>query len=103
MGLTVIVSRKLMKIAFASHVGKPCMECVQPDIKGQSDSGCRGQQLNKAGGGRWVRYPNPNEIHHNVLKHSLASHLVAGNVNLALVKQALGHRSINSTMQYVHN
>ena len=37
----------------------------------------------------------------HVLKHSLASHLVAGNVNLALVKQALGHRSISSTMVYV--
>ena len=35
------------------------------------------------------------------LKHSLASHLVAGNVNLALIKQALGHRSISSTMVYV--
>jgi type 1 fimbriae regulatory protein FimB len=39
--------------------------------------------------------------HPHVLKHSLASHLIAGNVNLALVKQALGHRSISSTMQYV--
>jgi type 1 fimbriae regulatory protein FimB len=39
--------------------------------------------------------------HPHVLKHSLASHLVAGNVNLALVKQALGHRSIGSTMVYV--
>jgi site-specific recombinase XerD len=39
--------------------------------------------------------------HPYVLKHSLASHLIAGNVNLALVRQALGHRSINSTMQYV--
>jgi type 1 fimbriae regulatory protein FimB len=39
--------------------------------------------------------------HPHVLKHSLASHLVASNVNLALVKQALGHRSISSTMQYV--
>lgn len=39
--------------------------------------------------------------HPHVLKHSLASHLVAGNVNLALVKQCLGHRSISSTMQYV--
>lgn len=39
--------------------------------------------------------------HPHVLKHSLASHLVAGNVNLALVRQALGHRSINSTMRYV--
>jgi site-specific recombinase XerD len=39
--------------------------------------------------------------HPHVLKHSLASHLVVGNVNLALVRQALGHRSITSTMQYV--
>ena len=39
--------------------------------------------------------------HPHLLKHSLASHLVAGNVNLALVKQALGHRSIASTMKYV--
>jgi integrase len=39
--------------------------------------------------------------HPHVLKHSLASHLVAGNVNLALVKQALGHRAISSTMVYV--
>jgi site-specific recombinase XerD len=39
--------------------------------------------------------------HPHVLKHSLASHLVAGNVNLALIRQALGHRSITSTMQYV--
>ena len=28
-----------------------------------------------------------------VLKYSLASHLVAGNVNIALVKHSLGHRS----------
>jgi type 1 fimbriae regulatory protein FimB len=39
--------------------------------------------------------------HPHCLKHSLASHLVASNVNLALVKQALGHRSISSTLQYV--
>ena len=39
--------------------------------------------------------------HPHVLKHSLASHLVAGNVNLALIRQALGHRSITSTMQYI--
>jgi type 1 fimbriae regulatory protein FimB len=43
----------------------------------------------------------PEKRHPHVLKHSLASHLVAGNVNPALVKQALGHRSITSTMQYV--
>jgi type 1 fimbriae regulatory protein FimB len=39
--------------------------------------------------------------HPHALKHSLASHLVAGNVNLALVKQALGHRAISSTLCYV--
>jgi site-specific recombinase XerD len=39
--------------------------------------------------------------HPHVLKHSLASHLVAGNANLALIRQALGHRSIRSTMQYI--
>ncbi len=39
--------------------------------------------------------------HPHVLKHSLASHLVAGNVNLALIRQALGHQSISSTMAYV--
>jgi site-specific recombinase XerD len=44
---------------------------------------------------------SPEKQHPHVLKHSLASHLVAGNVNLALIRQALGHRSINSTMQYV--
>ena len=39
--------------------------------------------------------------HPHVLKHSLASHLVSGNANLALIRQALGHRSITSTMQYI--
>jgi integrase/recombinase XerD len=44
----------------------------------------------------------PSEKRHpHVLKHSLASHLVAGNVNLALVKQCLGHKSISSTMEYI--
>jgi site-specific recombinase XerD len=39
--------------------------------------------------------------HPHVLKHSLASHLVVGNVNLALIRQALGHQSISSTRAYV--
>jgi integrase/recombinase XerD len=39
--------------------------------------------------------------HPHALKHSIASHLVAANVNLALVKQQLGHKSINSTMRYI--
>ena len=43
----------------------------------------------------------PQKRHPHALKHSLASHLVVGNVNLALVKQCLGHKSIGSTMKYV--
>jgi site-specific recombinase XerD len=39
--------------------------------------------------------------HPHVLKHSIATHLVSANVNLALVKQQLGHKSINSTIRYV--
>jgi integrase len=44
----------------------------------------------------------PSEKQHpHVLKHSLATHLVSANVNLALVKTQLGHKSINSTLRYV--
>lgn len=39
--------------------------------------------------------------HPHVLKHSIASHLVSANVNLALVKQQLAHKSIGSTIRYV--
>ena len=39
--------------------------------------------------------------HPHVLKHTLASHLIGANVNLAKVAQYLGHRAISSTMRYV--
>jgi site-specific recombinase XerD len=39
--------------------------------------------------------------HPHALKHSLASQLVAGNANLALVQQCLGHKAILSTMKYI--
>jgi integrase/recombinase XerD len=39
--------------------------------------------------------------HPHTLKHSIASHLVSANVNLALIKQQLGHKSIGSTMRYI--
>jgi type 1 fimbriae regulatory protein FimB len=37
----------------------------------------------------------------HALKHSLASHLIASNLNLAWVKQCLGHKSISSTIRYI--
>jgi site-specific recombinase XerD len=39
--------------------------------------------------------------HPRVLKYSLASHLLAGNADLTVVSEMLGHRSLSSTAQYV--
>ena len=39
--------------------------------------------------------------HPHCLKHSLASHLISVNTNIAVVQQFLGHRSISSTMKYI--
>ena len=44
---------------------------------------------------------SPEKQHPHVLKHSIATHLVSANVNLALVKMQLGHKSIGSTMKYI--
>ncbi len=38
----------------------------------------------------------------HILKHSLASHLVSADVNLAKVQVQLGHASLSSTQAYVH-
>lgn len=38
----------------------------------------------------------------HVLKHTLATHLIQSNVNLAVVQQRLGHASLSSTQRYVH-
>jgi len=44
---------------------------------------------------------SPEKQHPHVLKHSIATHLIGANTNLALVRQQLGHKSINSTLRYV--
>jgi site-specific recombinase XerD len=41
------------------------------------------------------------KCHPHALKHSLATHLISENLNLAWVKQCLGHKAIGSTMKYV--
>lgn len=45
---------------------------------------------------------SPELAHPHVLKHALCSHLLEANVNLGLIQQAAGHKSISSTMQYAH-
>jgi site-specific recombinase XerD len=44
----------------------------------------------------------PDLAHHHSLKHALASLMIRSGKGLELVKQALGHRSISSTIHYVH-
>jgi integrase len=45
----------------------------------------------------------PTHLQHcHCLKHSRAKHLIQGNVNLALVRQSLGHSNIQSTMRYLN-
>ncbi len=55
------------------------------------------------GSGRLPLMPDSHrhKQHPHVLKHSIATHLVLANVNLALVKTQLGHKSINRTLRYV--
>ena len=55
------------------------------------------------GSGRLPLMPDSHghKQHPHVLKHSIATHLVLANVNLALVKMQLGHKSINRTLRYV--
>lgn len=40
--------------------------------------------------------------HFHVLKHSIATHLVEKGVEVLQIKEWLGHRSINSTLEYAH-
>ena len=46
---------------------------------------------------------SPRKRHPRVLIYSLAAHLAAANVDLPTIAQALGHRSINSTLKYVRS
>lgn len=62
--------------------------------------GQRGKHLSRW----WVnqiaqRYGVP---HHHCLKHSLAHHMFRSKQDSALVKQALGHRALTSTLVYLH-
>ncbi len=48
------------------------------------------------------RYNSPEKIHFHSLRHTYATWLVEGGVDLYRVKELMGHSSFQTTMRYAH-
>jgi site-specific recombinase XerD len=48
------------------------------------------------------RRPGLKDCSLHTLRHTVGSHLVMAGVDLAIVKELLGHRDIQTTMRYTH-
>jgi hypothetical protein len=93
-----MVNSMLSTVKFLLNLGGDCFSSLDVFVEPVDDD-CPRCCFGVADSGERAGLPK-DKRHFHCLKHSLGVSLVEANVNLAVIKQALGHKSIASTAIY---